>query len=66
MEYTEPKIHVTWRGGFYVEARELLRSKPVRDFIDKMVEDPVTLHKPGGTSAQPLCHCPCTKHYTPG
>lgn len=36
-----PKIHVTPRGGLYVKADELLRSKKARAIIDKMAKLPL-------------------------
>ena len=33
-----PKTYVTRRGGLYVKADELLRSKRARDIIDKMAD----------------------------
>ena len=36
-----PKIHVTPRGGLYVKADELLRSKKARAIIDKMAQLPL-------------------------
>ena len=37
-----PKIYVNARGGLYVKADELLRSKKVRHLIDEMVKFPFT------------------------
>ena len=37
-----PKIYVNARGGLYVKADELLRSKKVRRLIDKMAKLPLT------------------------
>ena len=36
-----PKIHVNARGGLYVKAEELLRSKKARAIIDKMAKLPL-------------------------
>ena len=37
-----PRIYVNARGGLYVKADELLRSKKVRHLIDEMAKYPLT------------------------